>query len=126
METVLVFYIIGIFLCTSLGVFLMILILRDLKAVLSRVISTEKAGFVTSTIKFLFIITALVGGLSFKFYSCDYRYDGLIDNPVALSLKVAGQLEGAMRYLLIFLLIFLSLYMVVSILSRNIKRDIKT
>jgi hypothetical protein len=126
METILVFYIIGIFLCASLGVFLAILILRDLKVIISRVISAEKAGFVTSTIKFLFIITALVGGLSFKFYSCDYRYDELIDNPAALTLKVAGQLEGAMHYLLIFLLIFLSLYMIVSILSRNIKRDIKT
>ena len=126
METILIFYIIGIFLSASLGVFLAILILRDLKAIISRVISAEKAGFVTSTIKLLFIITAFVGGLSFKLFSCAYRYDELLDNPALLSLKVAGQLEGAMRYLLIFLLIFLLLYMAVSILSRNIKRDIKT
>ncbi len=126
METILIFYITGIFLCAFLGVFLSLLILRDLKAIISKVTSTEKARFLTSVIKSLFIAAAVVGGLSAKFYGCEYRYDELIDNPAALTLKVAGQLEGAMRYLLIYLLIFLSIHMILLILSRNIKRDIKT
>lgn len=126
METILIFYISGVILCAFLGVFLSFVILRDLKAIISKFLPTEKSSFITSLIKFLFIAVALVGGLSAKFYSCEYRYDELIDNPVALTLKVAGQLEGAMRYLLIYLLIFLSIYMILLILSRNIKRDIKT
>ena len=125
METVLFFYITGILLCVFLGVFLSFLILRDLKQIISKVLPTEKVGFVKSLIKFLFIAAAIVGGLSFKFYSCEYRYDGLIDNPIALTLKVAGQLEGAILYLLIYLLIFLSIYMILSILSSNIRRDHK-
>ena len=126
METVLFFYITGIFICAFLGVFLSLLILRDLNGIIAKLLSTEKRNFLTSLIKFLFITAAVVGGLSAKFYSCEYRYDDLIDNPAALTLKIAGQLEGAIRYLLIYLLIFLSIYMILLIISRNIKRDLKT
>lgn|GEM_PF-1741472 len=74
-------------------------------------------------LKILGIAAAAVGCLSAKFYSCGYSYDHLLGDPVAVTWKVLGQLEGMFRSLLIFLLILLSLHLFITLLARKRRAD---
>jgi hypothetical protein len=105
MQTILVVYIIGLALCVLVGVVLSLVIFRDLGAALSGPAPRSAAAPLKRIIKLSFILAALAGGISAKFYSCQYRYADLIGNPTALTMKVFGQLEGAFRWLLVFLLV---------------------
>ncbi len=116
MQTVLVVYCFGLGICALLGVVLSLVVLRDLNAIATKLAPPRMGAFLSRTIKIAFILTALIGGISAKFYSCDYRYADLINNPPALTLKVAGQIEAASRYLLIFLLLLLGIVAVTTTL----------
>lgn len=105
MQTILIVYGLGLVICVLVGVALSAAVFRDLNTVISTSTSRPSAGPLSRIIKFTFILAALVGGISAKFYSCQYRYDDLIGNPAALTMKVFGQLEGTLRWLLVFLLI---------------------
>jgi len=105
MQTILIVYGLGLVICILVGVVLSAVVFRDLNTVISTSTSRTSAGPLSRIIKFSFILAALVGGISAKFYSCQYRYNDLIGNPAALTMKVFGQLEGTLRWLLVFLLI---------------------
>jgi hypothetical protein len=105
MQTILVVYGLGLLICILVGVLLSIFLFRDLDTVLSTPASRPTAVPIARIIKLSFILAALVGGISAKFYSCQYRYADLIGNPTGLTMKVFGQVEGAFRWLLIFLLV---------------------
>jgi hypothetical protein len=105
MQTILVVYGLGLLICILVGVLLSIFLFRDLDTVLSTPASRSTAVPIARIIKLSFILAALVGGISAKFYSCQYRYADLIGNPTGLTMKVLGQVEGAFRWLLVFLLV---------------------
>ncbi len=84
---------------------LSLVVFRDLDTVLTGPAPRSAAVPISRVIKLSLILAALVGGISAKFYSCDYRYADLIGSPAALTMKVFGQIEGAFRWLLVFLLI---------------------
>ncbi len=105
MQTILVVYGLGLLICILAGVLLSAFLFRDLDTVLSAPASRSTALPISRIIKLSFILAALVGGISAKFYSCQYRYGDLIGNPTGLTMKVFGQIEGAFRWLLVFLLI---------------------
>jgi hypothetical protein len=109
MQTVLLYYVIGLVICVLLGFLLSLVVFRDLSAVVSGLIPKATGPFIRRVIKISFILTALIGGISAKFYSCQYKYADLIGNPTALSFKVGGQIEAALRYLLVFLLLTLGI-----------------
>ena len=105
MQTILIVYGLGLVICVLLGVVLSAVLFRDFDTVLSAGVSRTSAAPISRIIKLSFILAALVGGISAKFYSCQYRYAELIDNPVGLTMKVFGQMEGALRFMLVFLLV---------------------
>jgi hypothetical protein len=105
MQTILVVYVLGLVICILVGVLLSLVVFRDLDTVLSGPAPRSAAVPLSRIIKISFMLAALVGGISAKFYSCDYRYADLIGNPTAMTMKVFGQIEGALRWLLVFLLI---------------------
>ncbi len=105
MQTILVVYGLGLLICILVGVLLSAVLFRDLDTVVSTPVSRPSAVSISRIIKLSFILAALVGGISAKFYSCQYRYADLIGNPTGLTMKVFGQMEGALRWLLVFLLI---------------------
>ena len=116
MQTVFLFYCIGLLICVLFGVFLSLVLFRDLRLIVSNLIPKTTGSFTSRFIKISFIFTALIGGISAKFYGCQYEYDELINNPTALSLKVGGQIEAALRYLLVFLLLALGIFVVTTAL----------
>lgn len=118
MQTILVVYGLGLVICILAGVALSAVLFRDLDAVLSTGIPRVRIGPISRIVKLSFILAALVGGISAKFYSCQYRYADLIGNPTGLTMKVFGQIEGALRWLLIFLLILAALVLAVSAVAR--------
>jgi len=105
MQTILIVYGRGLVICVLLGVVLSAVLFRDFDTVLSAGLSRTSSVPISRIIKLSFILAALVGGISAKFYSCQYRYADLIDNPVGLTMKVFGQMEGALRFMLVFLLV---------------------
>ncbi|MBN2225249.1 MAG: hypothetical protein JW765_11270 [Deltaproteobacteria bacterium] len=105
MQTILVVYGTGLVICILVGVVLSAVVFRDLNTVVSSAASRSSAVRLSRIIKFSFVLAALVGGISAKFYGCQYRYADLVDNPAALTMKVFGQIEGTLRWLLVFLLI---------------------
>jgi hypothetical protein len=105
MQTILVVYGLGLVICVLVAVALSAVLFRDLDAVLSAGMPRTSAAPISRIVKLSFILAALVGGISAKFYSCQYRYADLIGNPTGLTMKVLGQVEGALRWLLVFLLI---------------------
>jgi hypothetical protein len=109
MQTILVVYGAGLLLCVLVGVALSAVVFRDLDAVLSADTPRHAAAPLSRIIKLSFILAALVGGISAKFYGCQYRYENLVDNPPALTMKVFSQLEGAFHWLLVFLLVLAGL-----------------
>jgi hypothetical protein len=121
MDVILIVYLSGLISCAVLGVVVCLFIFRELPTVLEKIIPAQNSAFFASFIKALFIITAFIGGISAKFYSCGYRYETLVDNPTALTYKVAGQVEGATRFLLLFLLFFTTLFFIV-LMARDKKR----
>ena len=123
MQTILVVYGLGLLACILVGVLLSVVLFRDLDAVVSAPAPRSSAVPIARIIKLSFILAAVVGGISAKFYSCQYRYADLIGNPPALTLKVFGQLEGAFRWLLIFLLVLAAVILAAySARSRGQKR----
>jgi hypothetical protein len=109
MQTVFLYYIAGLSICVLLGILLSLVVFRDLPAVVSDLIPKGTGRFIWRAIRISFILTALVGGISAKFYGCQYKYADLINSPSALSFKVGGQIEAALRYLLVFLLLTLGI-----------------
>ena len=118
MQTILVVYGFGLVTCILVGVALSAVLFRNLDAVLSDATPRTLTAPISRIIKLSFILAALVGGISAKFYSCDYRYDDLVGSPAGLAMKVFGQVEGAFRWLLVFLLILAAL-----ILSAAVARN---
>ncbi len=97
MQTILVVYALGLVICILVGVLLSLVVFRDLDTVLSGPAPRSAGAPIARIVKLSFILAALVGGISAHFYSCQYRYAELIGNPTALTLKVFGQVEGALR-----------------------------
>jgi hypothetical protein len=105
MQTILVVYGLGLVICILVGVALSAVLFRNLDAVLADGTPRSSTAPISRIVKLSFILAALFGGISAKFYSCDYRYGDLIGNPAGLAMKVFGQVEGALRWLLVFLLL---------------------
>jgi hypothetical protein len=126
METILVFYWSGLVICGIVGTVLSLYVLRDLAAAVRPFIPERTVPFVTRFVKVACIFAALVGGVSAKFYGCNLKYDALIGNPALLSLKVAAQLEAAMRWLLIFfialIVITAAAYIIMVFTHKEIRR----
>jgi hypothetical protein len=118
MQTILVVYGLGLVICILAGVALSVVLFRDLDTVVSAGMPRSLAVPISRIIKLSFILAALVGGISAKFYSCQYKYADLVGNPVGLTMKVFGQMEGALRWLLVFLLILAAV-----ILAAAVARD---
>jgi hypothetical protein len=116
MQGVLVAYCFGLGICALLGIVLSLVVLHDLDSIAQKLAPPRMGTFLSRTVKIAFILTALIGGISAKFYGCDYSYKDLINNPPALTLKVAGQIEAASRYLLVFLLLLLGIVAVTTTL----------
>jgi hypothetical protein len=122
MQTILIVYALGLVVCVLVGVLLSLVVFRDLDTVLTGPAPRSAATPIARVIKLSLILAALVGGISAKFYSCDYRYADLIDNPAALTMKVFGQIEGAFRWLLVFLLILAVIILVAGTVRTRTKR----
>lgn len=118
MQTILVVYCLGLVFCIAVGVVLSLVVFRNLETVISPPVSRAAALPFSRIIKLSFILAALVGGISAKFYGCTYRYADIVDNPTALTLKVFGQVEGTLRWLLIFLLILAAVVTTAAVLWR--------
>ncbi len=118
MNTVLIYYVSGLIAATAVGVILTLLVLRNVEDVLSSVSIPVNPKRLATMIKLTAIAAVLVGGISRKFYGCNYRYESLVNNPTALNFKVMGQIEGALYYLMIYLIIVFALYLTAYILKR--------
>lgn len=119
MQTILLVYGLGLVICVLLGAGLSAVLFRDLDTVVSAGIPRSSARPVSRIIKLSLILAALVGGISAKFYSCQYRYDELIANPSALTMKVFGQVEGALRWSLVFLLILAVVFLALAVVRNR-------
>ncbi len=106
MQTILIVYCLGLVFCVAVGVVLSLVVFRDVETIVSPPAPRQAALPLARIIKLSFILAALAGGISARFYGCKYVYADIVDNPTALTLKVFGQVEGTLRWLLVFLLIF--------------------
>ena len=118
MNTVLTYYVSGLVAATAVGVILTLLLLRRVEEVLSFTSIPIDPKRLATMIKLTAIVVILVGGISRKFYGCNYKYESLVDNPTALNFKVMGQIEGALYYLMIYLIIVFALYLTAYVLKR--------
>ncbi|MBN1572319.1 MAG: hypothetical protein JW984_03890 [Deltaproteobacteria bacterium] len=118
MNTVLTYYVLGLVAATAVGVILTLLLLRNIEEVLSFTSIPVNPKRLSTLIKLFAIAAVLVGGISRKFYGCNYKYESLVGNPTALNFKVMGQIEGALYYLMIYLIIVFALYLTAYILKR--------
>jgi hypothetical protein len=118
MNTILIYYVSGFVAATAVGVVLTILLLRRVEDVLSALSIPVDPKRLSTMVKLAAIAVILVGGISSKFYGCNYNYDSLVGNPVALNFKVMGQIEGALYYLMIYLVIVFALYLTAYVLKR--------
>ena len=119
MEMLLIVYCAGIAGCILLGAFIVHRTLGDGAYLSSIGLPPRHVARIRILLKILGTACAAVGCLSMKFYSCGYRYDHLLGDPVAVTWKVLGQFEGMFRYLLIFLLILLSLSLFLTCLTHR-------
>jgi len=119
----LIVYCAGIAGCVILGMLIVQRTLGDGAYLASIGVPAEHATRLRIIIKILGIAAATVGCLSAKFYGCNYSYDHLLGDPVAVTWKVLGQFEGMFRYLLIFLLILVILHLFLTILTSRRRSD---
>jgi hypothetical protein len=119
----LIVYCAGIAGCVILGALIVQRTLGDGAYLASIGVPAEHAARLRIIIKILGIAAATVGCLSAKFYGCNYSYDHLLGDPVAVTWKVLGQFEGMFRYLLIFLLILVILHLFLTILTSRRRSD---
>lgn len=115
----LIVYCAGIAGCILLGALIVHRTLGDGAYLASIGLPPQHAARVRIIIKIIGITAAAVGCLSAKFYGCNYSYEHLLGDPMAVTWKVLGQFEGMFRYLLIFFLVLLSLHLFLTLLTRK-------
>lgn len=117
MNTILIYYIFGLAAAIVIGIILTLIIFRGVKDVLPTTSIPISPKRFSTLIKIAAILMVLVGGISQKFYGCEYKYESLIDNPTALAFKVMGQIEGALHYLMVYIIIVFTLCLTAYILK---------
>ncbi len=120
-DIILIYYISGLIFCIAIGALMSKFIFKDLKDSLTTILaplSNLSSRRLSTMIKLAAIFLVLAGGLSAKFYSCNYKYETLISNRHALTFKVMDQIEGGLRYLMIYLILILTIFLVTYLLKK--------
>ncbi len=117
-NIILIYYISGLILCIIIGVLLSRFVFKDLKDSLTAIFAPPSPRRLSTMIKLAAIFTVLAGGLSAKYYSCNYKYETLISNRPALTFKVMDQIEAGIQYLMIYLIFLLAIFLVTYLLKK--------
>ena len=117
-NIILIYYISGLILCIVIGAIMSKFIFKDLKDSLTTILAPHSPRRLSTMIKLTAIFVVLAGGLSAKFYSCEYKYETLIANRPALTFKVIDQIEGGLKYLMIYLIFLLTIFLVTYLLKK--------
>lgn len=125
MDTILTYYIFGLAAVVVIGVVLTLIIFRGVKDILPETSLPISPRRFSTLVKIAAILVVLVGGISHKFYGCEYKYENLIDNPTALNFNVMGQIEGALRYLMVYIIIVFTLCLAAYILKGRDSKKIR-
>ena len=118
-DTILLWYFVGLAAAAAAGIVLSAVAFRDLDTAIFSAVSPRHSLFFSRFIKLSFIATAVIGGLSVKFYSCEHRYDDLLKSHVTLTFKVLEEIEAGLRFLLVYLLIFFAVFLLSPLIARR-------